>query len=171
MKSEKETQNMGSPSAAAAAGVKARVLDIPLHGIGFEFVEITPHKITGRLPVTDKCCQPFKVLHGGVSALMAESLASMGAHMASGFKRVAGVHLSIHHLKSAHLGDLVFAEAVPINIGKSIHVWEVCLWKIDPANEEKKTLLASSRVTLKVNMSIPENAKDAAVNLKKYAKL
>ncbi|XP_015063910.1 1,4-dihydroxy-2-naphthoyl-CoA thioesterase 1 [Solanum pennellii] len=156
---------------SSSSGVKAKVLDIPLHGIGFEFVEITPHKITGRLPVTDKCCQPFKVLHGGVSALMAESLASMGAHMASGFQRVAGVHLSIHHLKSAHLGDLVFAEAVPINIGKSIHVWEVCLWKIDPANEEKKTLLASSRVTLKVNMSIPENAKDAAVNLKKYAKL
>lgn len=159
------------PPPSSKSGVKAEVLDIPLYGIGFEFVEITPHRITGRLPVTDKCCQPFKVLHGGVSALISESLASMGAHIASGFRRVAGVHLSIHHLKSAHLGDLVFAEATPINIGKSIHVWEVRLWKIDPSNEENKTLLASSRVTLKVNMSVPENAKDAAVNLKKYAKL
>lgn len=159
------------PPSSSSSGVKAKVLDIPLYGIGFEFVEITPHKITGRLPVTDKCCQPFKVLHGGVSALISEALASMGAHMASGFRRVAGIHLSIHHLKSAHLGDLVVAEAVPINIGKSIHVWEVCLWKIDPSNEENKTLLASSRVTLKVNMSVPENAKDAALNLKKYAKL
>ncbi|XP_060194073.1 1,4-dihydroxy-2-naphthoyl-CoA thioesterase 1 [Lycium barbarum] len=162
---------MEPPPPSSSSGVKARVLDIPLHGIGFEFVEITPHKLTGRLPVTEKCCQPFKVLHGGVSALIAESLASMGAHVASGFARVAGVHLSIHHLKSAHLGDLVFAEAVPINIGKTIHVWEVCLWKIDPSNEENKTLLASSRVTLKVNMSVPENAKDAAENLKRYAKL
>nr|XP_009784998.1 PREDICTED: uncharacterized protein LOC104233309 [Nicotiana sylvestris]XP_009784999.1 PREDICTED: uncharacterized protein LOC104233309 [Nicotiana sylvestris] len=152
-------------------GVKARALDIPLYEIGFEFVEITPHKLTGRLPVTEKCCQPFKVLHGGVSAMISEALASMGAHMASGFSRVAGIHLSIHHLKSAQIGDLVFVEATPVNIGKTIHVWEVCLCKIDPNNEENKTLIASSRVTLKTNMPVPENAKDAAVNLKKYAKL
>ncbi|PHT55938.1 hypothetical protein CQW23_04424 [Capsicum baccatum] len=162
---------MEPPPPSAAAGVKARVLDIPLYGIGFEFVEITPQKVSGRLPVTDKCCQPFKVLHGGVSAMISEALASMGAHMASGFQRVAGVHLGIHHLKSAHLGDLVFAEAAPINVGKSIQVWEVCLWKTDPSDEENKTLLASSRVTLKVGMSVPQNATDAAANLKKYAKL
>ncbi|KAF7034921.1 hypothetical protein CFC21_045871 [Triticum aestivum] len=145
-------------------------LDPVLHGVGFEMQEVSPSLLSGRLPVTERCCQPFKVLHGGVSALVAEGLASMGAHMASGYRRVAGVHLAINHFRSAALGDVVLARAVPVHLGRSTQVWEVKLWKMDPSEEGKKgPQISESRVTLLCNLPVPDNLHHAGDALKKYA--
>ncbi|ESQ29788.1 hypothetical protein EUTSA_v10023991mg [Eutrema salsugineum] len=94
------------------------IIDQPLHILGFVFEELTATRVSGHLTVTDKCCQPFKVLHGGISALIAEALASLGAGIASDYKRVVGIHISIHHIRPAVLGDSIFAESFPVFVGQ-----------------------------------------------------
>ncbi|PUZ37534.1 hypothetical protein GQ55_9G127400 [Panicum hallii var. hallii] len=160
------------PAPAATKESRAKMmaeLDSPLHALGFEMEELSPSGLAGRLLVTPTCCQPFKVLHGGVSALVAEALASMGAHMAAGYRRVAGMQLSINHFRSAALGDTVLARAAPVHVGRSTQVWEVKLWKMDPSTGEKGLQIAESRVTLLSNLPSPEEHKNAGDALKKYA--
>lgn len=50
-------------------------------------------------------------------------------------------------------------------------VWEVRIWKVDPSNSQRKSMISSSRVTLLCNMPVPDNAKDAAEKLRKHARL
>ncbi|XP_008779053.1 1,4-dihydroxy-2-naphthoyl-CoA thioesterase 1-like [Phoenix dactylifera] len=158
---------ISSPSPATMTAA----IDRTLHAIGFEFELISPEKVAGRLKVTTTCCQPFDVLNGGVSALIAETLASFGAYVATGFRRVVGVQLSTNHLKPAVLGEEVEAEARPIQKGKTIQVWEVQIQKRDPSTTGSKVLLSTSRVTLICNQQASESMKSYEETLKKYAKL
>ncbi|CAL5097072.1 unnamed protein product [Urochloa decumbens] len=148
------------------------VADKALHLLGFEFTTISAGEVAGRLPVTDRCCQPFGVLNGGVSALVAESAASVGAYMASGGRRVAGVQLSVNHLRPARLGDLVHARTTPVQLGRSIQVWEVQIWRADPSTGECKDLVSTARVTmLAANQTRQEEMTSHEASIKKYAKL
>jgi uncharacterized protein (TIGR00369 family) len=92
-----------------------------------ELVEIGPERVVLRLPVTWKVHQPFGLLHGGVSALLAESAASMGGAMACGpDRRVVGIELNASHLRGLTDGHLT-AVATPIRVGRSLQVWGITL--------------------------------------------
>jgi 1,4-dihydroxy-2-naphthoyl-CoA hydrolase len=89
--------------------------------------------------------QPFGLLHGGASAVIAESAASMGSYMncEPGVELSVGVDLNITHLRAKRSGS-VTATALPIRKGRTVHVWN-----IDIVGEDGKPV-AVARCTLAV---------------------
>ncbi len=114
------------PSRGAAASLPDQTTGI--HGLlDVETVEASPERVVLRLPVDGRVHQPYGILHGGVSALLAESAASFGGALNVGpDKGVVGIELNASHLRSLRDGHLT-AEATPIRVGRTIQVWRVAL--------------------------------------------
>ena len=112
----------GSDAATLAGGPQSihDLLDV-------EFLEAGPDRVVLRIPVNWRVHQPYGILHGGVSALLAESAASFGAALAAGPDRnVVGIELNASHLRSVRDGHLT-AEATPIRVGRTVQVWRIAL--------------------------------------------
>lgn len=104
--------------------------------IGFEMDIMSPTCVSGRFVVSEKSAQSFGVLHGGISAFLAESLGSLGAYLASGLQRIAGVEVSTSHLRPAPVGTEIEVKATPVYIGHRLHVWEVKLTSAKRSNND-----------------------------------
>ena len=112
--------------------------------LGMEFLEVGPDFIRGRVKVDERTKQPYGILHGGVSVVLAETLGSCGAafSLPDGYRAV-GLDINANHLRSTSEG-WVTATARPVHRGRSTHVWQIEL-----ANE-KGQLTCVSRLTMAV---------------------
>ena len=113
--------------------------------LGIRALEVTADRVVLEMDVTPLVHQPFGLLHGGASAVIAESAASMGSYMncEPGVESSVGVDLNITHLRAKRSGSVV-ATALPIRKGRTVHVWN-----IDIVGEDGK-LVAVARCTLAV---------------------
>ena len=93
--------------------------------LGIEFTEYGDDYVCARIHVDERTCQPYGILHGGVSVVLAESLGSLGAFYAApeGWGAV-GLDINANHLKSARSG-WVTGTARPVHIGKTTQVWAI----------------------------------------------
>jgi 1,4-dihydroxy-2-naphthoyl-CoA hydrolase len=97
--------------------------------IGIEFTEITEDSISARMPVSEKTHQPYGILHGGASVVLAESLGSVASNMIIDSEKYIGVGLEVNanHLRPVKSG-FVTGICKPIHIGGKTHVWDIKLY-------------------------------------------
>lgn len=112
--------------------------------LGIEITEIGDDYLRGRVPVDHRTKQPFGLLHGGVSVVLAESLGSIGAYYASpAGHNAVGLDINANHLRAATSG-WVTGTARPVHIGRTTQVWQ-----IDMHNDAGE-LTCVSRLTMAV---------------------
>ena len=112
--------------------------------LAIEITDIGEDYVAGTMPVDKRTHQPFGILHGGASVVLAESLGSIAANLAceSGFVCV-GLDINANHIRSVRSG-VVTGVAKAVHIGRSTQVWEIRI-----ADETDKTVCVS-RLTMAV---------------------
>jgi len=115
--------------------------------LGIEITAVGPDFVCGEMPVDARTHQPFGLLHGGASMVLAESLGSYASFMLSSDEpgaRVAGIEVSGSHVRAVRSGKVI-GTARPISLGRSLH-----FWRIDLHDEDNK-LCCSAKLTVKVS--------------------
>lgn len=94
--------------------------------LGIEFTEIGKDFLAAKMPVDDRTKQPFGILHGGASCVLAESLGSVASWMCIDptKKMAVGLEINANHLRSATDG-YVTGICKPVKLGRSVHVWNI----------------------------------------------
>jgi 1,4-dihydroxy-2-naphthoyl-CoA hydrolase len=99
--------------------------DTAVQHLGIEFLEVGDDFIRARVPVDTRTRQPYGLLHGGVSVVLAETLGSCGAAYACPpGHRAVGLDINANHLRGATSG-WVTGITRPVHIGRTTQVWQI----------------------------------------------
>ena len=112
--------------------------------LGIVFTRIGPDFLSGTMPVDARTHQPYGLLHGGASVLLAETLGSTaGGLCAPEGCGVVGIEINANHLRGVRSG-VVTGTARPLHVGRSTQCWEIRI------EDEAGRLACVSRLTLAV---------------------
>lgn len=108
--------------------------------MGIEVIEASAERLVATMPVEGNT-QPYGLLHGGASVVLAETLGSVGAAIHAGEgKIVVGVDINATHHRVARTG-LVTGVATPLSVGNTLSVWEIVV------TDEDGKRVCTSRIT------------------------
>lgn len=119
--------------------------DTALSVMGIKLSEATKDRVVATMPITSHHHQPMGYLHGGVSVLLAETVASWGSMLNIDTDRQVafGQEINANHLRPRREGVLT-AVAIPLHRGRTTHVWDVRI------TDENDKLICVSRCTVAI---------------------
>lgn len=113
--------------------------------LGIEVTRLGDSYVEAKMPVDHRTHQPYGLLHGGASVVLAETLGSMASHctLTDPNKYCVGLEINANHIKSIKSG-FVFGVAKPIHLGNRTQVWEIRI------TNEAQELVCISRITMAI---------------------
>lgn len=112
--------------------------------LGIEYTELGDDFLQGTMPVDSRTHQPYGLLHGGASVVLAETLGSVAANLAVGDDKVCvGLEVNANHIRSIKKGT-VTGKASAVHIGYSTQIWQIDI------RNERQQLICTSRLTVAV---------------------
>ncbi len=113
--------------------------------LGMEWVSVGNDYLEMKMSVNENTIQPYGLLHGGASCALAETIGSIGSHLAvdSSLFLCVGLEINANHIGSVRSG-YVTARAMPIHLGRSTHVWDIRI------NSDGGKLVCVSRLTVAI---------------------
>ena len=112
--------------------------------LGIVFTEVGPSHLVATMPVDAGTRQPYGLLHGGASVLLAETLgSSAGMLCVADDQACVGIEINANHLRGVREGT-VTGTARPLHVGRSIQAWEIRI------EDTRQRLVCISRLTLAV---------------------
>ena len=110
--------------------------------LGMEFTEVGDDYLVAKMPVDHRTMQPYKILHGGASVALAETLGSVASHLLvkDEKEQAVGLEINANHIRPVNKG-YVYGTARPLHIGRKTHVWEIRIV------DERDKLVCISRLT------------------------
>ena len=125
--------------------LNAHSMNTSISHLGIEFIEVGEDFVRGTMPVDQRTKQPYGLLHGGSSAMLAETLASVAANMCveKEGQQAVGLELNCNHVRGVTQG-VVTGTARPVHVGRKTQVWDIRI------EDERGKLCCVSRLTLAV---------------------
>jgi 1,4-dihydroxy-2-naphthoyl-CoA hydrolase len=113
--------------------------------LGIEYTEIGKDYICAKMPVDFRTTQPYGLLHGGASVVLAETLGSVGSNLCVDNEHFmcVGLEINANHVKSVRTG-FVFGKASLVHLGQKTHIWDIRI------SNEIDQLVCISRLTVAI---------------------